>query len=62
MFLPILKAIYAAAGAAIGSFATAYAVNPHVGYQAIIAIVLTSLSTGFATWGVPNLSKPPAAK
>lgn len=57
-----LKAIFAAAFAAIGSTETAYvAGNGHIGVIAGLTIAGATLSAAAVVWGVPNIPKPPQA-
>jgi len=48
------KAFYGAVTAALGALATAYAVNGHIGYQAVVAIAITFVGALGVIWGVPN--------
>lgn len=57
-----LKAVFAGVFSGLGLTQTAYiAGNGHIGFVAIISIVLAALGTAAATWGVPNAEKAPAA-
>jgi hypothetical protein len=50
-----LKAIYAAAMAALGATGTAYAEGGgHIGWQAGIVIATATLTAFGVVWGVPN--------